>query len=183
MEVAGVVLAIFPLVIQAFAFYDDASKLKGSKMLLRRLVRDLEMERVKFQNTCEYILEDIVPAQVVRTLISGEGWEDVILQDALLRCFRPAVVTVFIEALYDLLTTPQGLNDDLGFGINHLRDPRSHKRILGNLRLVLNDAKYILLLWNESARSMQTCNNWQLNDHVPLKLHSVVNRPVRPQYL
>jgi hypothetical protein len=109
--------SIFPLILQGLSFYVD---LKDSRTNLRRLVRDLEMERVKFQNTCEYILEDVVPAQVGQKIASGEGIENATLQDALLRCFRPSVATVFNEAVFDLCTTLRGLSEDLGLENNHL---------------------------------------------------------------
>jgi len=112
--------SIFPLLLQGLSFYTNAIALKDSRKNLRCLVRDLKMEQAKFKNTCEYILEDVVPAQVGQKIASGEGIDNATLQDALLRCFRPSIASVFNEAMYDLCTTLRGLSKDLGLENNHL---------------------------------------------------------------
>jgi len=128
-ELFTITFELFSLISRGVSLYGDAINPLDTRATLRGLSRELEMERAKFENTCEYILEEVVPSQVVKTLVGGEGWNEPTLQDALKRCFCPAVAKAFMEAVDTLHLTLRGLSKDLGLEDNHqvciLTDPQT----------------------------------------------------------
>ena len=82
-ETAGLVLGSLPLVISALEHYAEGIstiiKWWHFKKEILCLVRSLEAEQARFLNTCELLLEGLVPAQDLEKLIQnagGEQWKD-----------------------------------------------------------------------------------------------------------
>jgi len=121
-ETAGLALAIFPLVVRGLAFYlDAAQKVKEIykyEGVLKRLVRELEMERSKFENTCAVLLEGMVSAEQLATLVSGEGWKDPNLQNGLERCLGLNAAKSFTEAVAALNSLLDSLRKGIGLDEN-----------------------------------------------------------------
>ncbi len=86
-ETAGLVLAVFPLVVEGLKTY-----LKGVESIkrwwkyvsvLKHLIRLLRMEEAKFSNTCTELLHDLVGAPQLALLLEKPGgwrWRDADLQ-------------------------------------------------------------------------------------------------------
>lgn len=62
-EVVGLVLAIFPLVIQGLKFYAEEKGLVKDflryRHVLKRLIQDISREQTSFHNSCQRFMEDI----------------------------------------------------------------------------------------------------------------------------
>lgn len=62
-EIAGLALAIFPIIIEGIKFYanekDAVSDILNYQRLLIRIARDLDREQTIFRNSCQRFLEDI----------------------------------------------------------------------------------------------------------------------------
>lgn len=107
-ETAGLVLAIFPLAIEGLKFY-----LKGLESIkrwwryaaaVRQLLRALTMEKVKFEESCEDVLCDLVTSQDLERLLEAPGgaeWQHVDLQSAL-RTRLGRTFDVFMTAVADM---------------------------------------------------------------------------------
>lgn len=62
-EVAGIILGVVPLAIQAAKGYMTIlSSMKDAKRNLKALIHDLETEQVRLEMTCEVLLDGIVTA-------------------------------------------------------------------------------------------------------------------------
>jgi len=79
-EVAGLALAVFPLLVKGIVAYVDANRvLQGVlewRLGMKCLLRELEMENVLFQNTCTHVLNGICQPEQAMQLLRGEGWDD-----------------------------------------------------------------------------------------------------------
>lgn len=121
-ETAGLALAIFPLVVRGLAFYlDAAQKVKDIykyEGVLKRLVRELEMEKSKFENTCAVLLEGMVSAEQLATLVSGKGWEDSNLQNGLDQCLGQNAAKSLTEAVAALNSLLESLRKGIGLDEN-----------------------------------------------------------------
>jgi hypothetical protein len=98
------------------SFCDCASKikyLKDYKRVLRRLVRDVFIEKQKFENACEILLEGIVSTSNMEILISGMGWDNPDFQGRLQARLRPKAVGIFVETVDALNSSLQDLSDQL----------------------------------------------------------------------
>jgi hypothetical protein len=122
-EAAGLALAIFPLVVKGYlegaSMFEDARK---HRRVLKRLVRRLDMENVKFENTCTDILDGMVPANELVRFLKGEGWKDDWFQVRLRRKFRPKEVDAFTNAVEDLVEYIQEVGQDLGLDADYKVD-------------------------------------------------------------
>lgn len=62
-EIAGLALAVFPIVIEGLEFYLKAFSITKRywryASVLKSLLRELGMEKIKFENSCEELLFDI----------------------------------------------------------------------------------------------------------------------------
>lgn len=116
-ETAGLVLGSLPLVISALEHYAEGIstiiKWWHFKKEILCLVRSLEAEQARFLNTCELVLEGLVPAPDLERLIQnagGEEWKDneldAKLRRRLHRSYKPYVhsVTDMKVALEELKT-------------------------------------------------------------------------------
>jgi hypothetical protein len=106
-EVAGLVMAAFPIVVSALQFYLDG--LESIKhwwryaKLLKHFIRILDMERTKFENVCEELLYDAFGGIELSRLLEDPGgprWRQPSLleklRDGLGRSFQP-----YLEASMD----------------------------------------------------------------------------------
>jgi len=113
MEIAGIALAIFPLVVKGLYSLLDASRtvknLRDYHWVLGRLVRQFNMEKSKFGNTCGEILGELV----TRELLIGKGWDDPNFQKILEARFRPHTAKLFIDLICFLRSNLQELIDKL----------------------------------------------------------------------
>lgn len=79
MEVAGLVLGVFPLAISAFKTYRTIlSSMKNVSSDLTDIIRDLENEQLILQNTCELLLSGIAADSAFELLSAdpfGPGWK------------------------------------------------------------------------------------------------------------
>lgn len=82
-EVAGVVLGTIPLVISALEHYKQGistiRKWRNYDRELRSLIRNLETERVRFQDVCEKLLVGLVPPRQIETMVEhpfGPAWHE-----------------------------------------------------------------------------------------------------------
>ncbi|KAF8534716.1 hypothetical protein BDD12DRAFT_895321 [Trichophaea hybrida] len=127
MEVAGLALAIFPLVVKGLGVYLDATQkikdVKDYKKVLRPLVRQLEMEKCKFVNTCEILLEGMVLAEEVDTS------------------------KAFVDAVGALTSHLQELGNEIGLveGKQPL-DKASQKRQWKKIKPILQQQSYVTVL-------------------------------------
>jgi hypothetical protein len=72
-EIAGVVLGSIPLLVSALEHYGEGlstiQRWRKYQRELQSLIRNLETERVKFQNVCEKLLVGLVPASDIEAMI------------------------------------------------------------------------------------------------------------------
>ncbi|KAF8545339.1 hypothetical protein BDD12DRAFT_2809 [Trichophaea hybrida] len=119
-EAAGLALAIFPLVVKGYqdgaGMFADARK---HQRVLKRLVRRLKMECVKFENTITDLLDGIVPANKLERLLKGEGWKENRFQQRLREKFKPKEVDIFTDAVEDLMEYIQQVGQGLGLDTNY----------------------------------------------------------------
>lgn len=80
MEVAGLVLSVFPIAVKAIQqFRDISSSRKDATRRLRSLERALEIELDIFKVTCELLLKDIVPSDQLKRMLDdpfGDDWKN-----------------------------------------------------------------------------------------------------------
>ena len=97
-ETAGLVLAIFPLVIEGMKVYASGARtikdMKRHEMILAQYGRALSVELVKFENTCENLLADMVSMEdsTLQELMNNPGgpeWQNPNLEAAMLSRLRP----------------------------------------------------------------------------------------------
>jgi len=117
-EAAGLALAVFPVLIKGMSDYrkglrtiGDWQKYRGQ---LSRLVRQLEMEQVKFENTCVSLLEGVVTAEKATALMAGTGWDDPEFQEILNQHLQPRLANAFADAVVALNSYLQLLSKDIG---------------------------------------------------------------------
>ncbi|KAF8244015.1 hypothetical protein K440DRAFT_636555 [Wilcoxina mikolae CBS 423.85] len=119
-ETAGLVLAAFPILIQFLDFYNGgvqkATELRNYRRVLKRLVRELKMEKCKFGNTCENLLDGMpsVSAEEAKSLIEGKGWEDAEFQAKLEKHLGPRSAGAFTEAVEAMNLSLEGLSEKIG---------------------------------------------------------------------
>ena len=78
-EVAGIVLGVMPLAIEAAKGYMRIlSSVKDAQRNLRALIHDLETEQIRLETTCEVLLDGIVPPSAMDRMIRtplGPEWK------------------------------------------------------------------------------------------------------------
>jgi len=152
-ETAGLALAAFPILVQGLDFYNSGirrtTELKNYRRVLKRLVRELKMERCKFGNTCENLLDGMpsISAEETKMLIEGRGWGDAKFQDKLEKHLGPRSAAAFIEAVEVMNASLQGLSKEIGLhGQEMVLVPRS----LCHSRLPMHNYANIFSLYSTS---------------------------------
>lgn len=121
-ETAGLALAVFPLVVSGLQSYADGARtikdMWRPEMALKSLIRDIGMEKCKFENTCTFLLEGMVTDLHLTRLMECPGgplWSEHDLQEKLEnRLRRATVVLCYMDAMQELTSTLQVLQDNLG---------------------------------------------------------------------
>ncbi|KAF8247101.1 hypothetical protein K440DRAFT_644130 [Wilcoxina mikolae CBS 423.85] len=117
-EVAGLALAIFPILVQGLGFYVDGAQkikdLRDHKHILNRLVVDLTVERVCFEEQVCALLEGVVSAETLAELMSGVGWEKPEFQHQLSKSLGEETAMTFKKLVGALFLSLKELNDNLG---------------------------------------------------------------------
>lgn len=120
-ETAGLALAVFPIVVSGLQFYADGARtikaMWRPEMALKSLIRDIGMEKCKFENTCTFLLEGMVSDSHLILLMDYPGgplWRDNDLQEKLKSRLRPATAQYYMEAMEALTSTLQSLQVKLG---------------------------------------------------------------------
>lgn len=82
-ETVGLVLGALPLLISALEHYGDGvrtiQKWRKYERELHSVVRNLKTERVKLQNVCEKLLDGLVPASRIDSMVEdplGKLWQE-----------------------------------------------------------------------------------------------------------
>ena len=86
-EIAGLTLALLPLLISAAENYDKCaapfSRLKHFPKEARRFLQELDIQKVIFHNQCRILLENVVDQDVAATMIQTaehNSWRDIELE-------------------------------------------------------------------------------------------------------
>ncbi|KAF8243707.1 hypothetical protein K440DRAFT_663936 [Wilcoxina mikolae CBS 423.85] len=154
-EAAGLALAIFPILVQSIGFYLEGSRTIKDwwnyKGVLSRLVRQLEMEQVKFENTCGIFLEGLVTAEQATILVGGTGWDDIDFQEVLRQRLQSNVAKAFVDAVVALHLQLRKLSIDIGAMDNCMLPPvsldrKTQKKLWKSLKLVLQKSDHESLL-------------------------------------
>ncbi|KAF8250454.1 hypothetical protein K440DRAFT_640029 [Wilcoxina mikolae CBS 423.85] len=131
-EVAGIVLVVFPLVVNGLsAFLDGTQKVKDLwqwEISLRKIIRDLGCEKAIFENTCEFLLEGLVSAEEVTPLIKGVGWDDLVLQYKMKERMGPNTADAIIAAVQELNRCLLLLESQLRFSSDEKTDRKLNRR-------------------------------------------------------
>ncbi|KAI0100519.1 hypothetical protein GGR51DRAFT_532330 [Nemania sp. FL0031] len=137
LEIAGLVVGIFPVAINAVQNYREALRplsLENLKRDLDYMERDLKTEQLRLQNTCETLLHGIAPSFKVDSLITDPfGSEWTVYADKLRRRLYTAY-DVFEEHTKDMSTEMQKLSLQLGIEEGSQIDSRDRKSILQALK-------------------------------------------------
>jgi hypothetical protein len=159
-EVAGLALAIFPIVLKGLRFYlEDTQEIKEARAYtgkLKRLHRKLKMENMKFENTCELLLEGMVSAEEMKRMVSGSGWEDPGFQEVLKQRLRPQDIQTIVDVMGDLKAYLQELVDAIGIDSMKL-DENNKVRISSDTRPHTSEA-FVNPFYNVSSLPGLTCN-------------------------
>jgi len=118
-EVAGIVLAVYPIVLQGLGYYRDVAQyvkdVRNYQGVLKRLVRQLEMEKSKFENICSSLLEGLVTAEDIDEFLGdAKRWEDDKFQHELLKYLRPNAAKSFTDGVAELQLSLKNLEKDIG---------------------------------------------------------------------
>ncbi|TGZ82117.1 hypothetical protein EX30DRAFT_215677 [Ascodesmis nigricans] len=105
LELAGVVLGVFPLVVSGMRFYyegcEKIKEMRHYREVLKEFIRECDMESAKFINTCENLFEDIAPEHVSE-LTSPSGapaiWKSESIQSRLRARLKGNCVQQFADA-------------------------------------------------------------------------------------
>jgi len=117
-EVTGIALGVFPIVVKGLSTYLDGSRkvvdLWQWESSLKSIVRELETESAIFENTSENILGGFLSADEVSSQMHGEGWDDITFQYKLKERLGPKTAHAFVEGVHELKNCLLQLNCQLG---------------------------------------------------------------------
>jgi hypothetical protein len=112
-EAAGLALATFSILLQFVEGYHTIKDAKNYKLTLKRLDRELGMEKCIFANTCRNFLKDIVSAEDVEAFVSGVGWGNLDFQEKLKQHLGLENAKAFTEGVEALHESLQRLNQEV----------------------------------------------------------------------
>ncbi|KAK3401310.1 hypothetical protein B0T20DRAFT_503904 [Sordaria brevicollis] len=117
-EVAGLVLGVLPVVIQALNGYRSIlSSIRNVESDIQALILGLETERVRLRTSCELLLEGIVPAKEIDDLLEdpfSEKWKALGVTNKLKIRLWDAVTT-YERTIGDMKTVEAELKRSVGF--------------------------------------------------------------------
>lgn len=77
MEIVSLVLAVVPVCLQGVYAMDDGSRrFRNYRRSVEDVARQLEVEKLKLENTFEQLLGNIVSSTELARLLTGEGWDE-----------------------------------------------------------------------------------------------------------
>lgn len=121
MEAAGIALAVFPLVVKGLAVYLDGVKtckdIVRWRTGMKCLIRELNTESVIFRNTCNVVLEGVLPLADVSRLMNGGNWDDHYVR-ALEESLGEHNTQAFVGEVKELCSVLQELKIELGLEEN-----------------------------------------------------------------
>jgi hypothetical protein len=131
-EATGLALAVFPLVVKGISVYVDGTRtikdLWHWKLGLKCLVRELTMENVLFQNSCQNVLKGMCQDTDAVLLLRGEGWDDD-FKAHLRECWGEQNSKVFTEGVERMGAILKEVEKDLGLG-NNMTVPVRYNHLL-----------------------------------------------------
>jgi hypothetical protein len=113
-EVAGVALAVFPLVIKGISAYVQCREVWWWRVAMKGVLRELQMENVLFQNTCTNILHGTCQPELAVDLLHGDGWDAEFIQH-LQSCWGKTNAKVFVDAMTHMGAILTDVEEKLGF--------------------------------------------------------------------
>jgi len=120
MEIAGVILAVIPIVqLTVDQFRERFQTLVKHQQKLRSISRKLALEHAQFQSTCEKLLLPIADEERVAELVSNpraSKWKDAELESDLIERLGAKNYDLYINTLKDLAQCIMSLKEELGFG-------------------------------------------------------------------
>lgn len=123
-EVVGFVMAVLPLVVEGLRLYvngiETIKKWWRYAKVLQHLIRKLEIEKAKFENTCTELLYNLVGEREFELLLKNPGgdcWRQKSLQASLQRRLGPSF-KVFLQAVMDMSETVEEFAEKLDLGDN-----------------------------------------------------------------
>lgn len=123
-ETASLALAIFPLVIEGLKSYSNGARtikdMWRSQVTLKSLIRELRMEKCKFENTLTSLLEGVASDQPNLLFLMNDPeckfWCTKDFQETLKSRLRPDMVEVYIEAMEELYSALESLTNKFALG-------------------------------------------------------------------
>ncbi|KAA8901720.1 hypothetical protein FN846DRAFT_908903 [Sphaerosporella brunnea] len=172
-EAAGLALAIFPVIVQGVSFYVDGTRkirdVMDHRRKAKKLLRRLEMEKVKFENTCEFFLD--ITTEEMASLVDGVDWEKTIHER-----LPDKEARVFLDAESELAEHLKELRDGLGLNEEYIRLSQEERSQWAKFKLVLQETSYLAIL--EEIREI----NEDLGRLTQLQTRRPLQRPVRQSH-
>ncbi|KAF8247167.1 hypothetical protein K440DRAFT_661567 [Wilcoxina mikolae CBS 423.85] len=143
-EVAGLVLGGFPVLVQCVQSCLDAWDMSSSNSVLRRLDRDLRLEKCAVINTCKNLLISCIhpTADELKKLLDGVGWDDPELQEKLEKHLGQEYTDIFTASVTDLYVSLEKLMEAVGL------DKQQKQPVLTRVKMALGKAQYLQELKN-----------------------------------
>jgi hypothetical protein len=120
LEAAGLVLAILPLLISGLDYYREGlipiRDWLRYRSEIKSLIRNLNVEQVRFRIICEKLLSGIVPEEELADLLEcpgGPAWHDEHVEKKLKERLRESF-TVYLATVADMEDLLQALRIKLG---------------------------------------------------------------------
>lgn len=122
-EVAGLLLGAFPLLISALEHYRQGAEVLEDWWHIRKEYKkcknEIKVQELAFEDNLERLLLPlIVDDDEIAALIAKPGdmkWKDTKLEDKLKRRL-PKSYDLFLDTIYDIKSTMDDLKEELGFG-------------------------------------------------------------------
>lgn len=127
-EVAGLILGAFPLMITALEHYrDTAEVLEGWWKIKReylKCMRNLKYHKLAFEENLEELLLPLIADEDKLQLLleepGGQAWKEQELED-MLKERMPKTYSSYLDTVEEMLETVQALEDALGMNKVHFR--------------------------------------------------------------
>ena len=123
-EAAGFVLAALPLVIEGLKSYGKGVRTIGRWLryaaYIESLTNRLDDEKTKFENNCELLLQDLVPAadlEILLALPNGPDWKDAGLQELLRQTLGRSFIS-YMRAVEEMIGAMELFKAKLEIDVN-----------------------------------------------------------------
>ena len=120
-EIAGLLLGAFPLLISALEHYRQSAEVLEDwwqiKKEYKKCKNEIKVQELAFENSLErFLLPLVVHDDEIAALIAEPGgikWKDPALEETL-KGRLPKSYELFLDTIYDIKATVDGLKDELG---------------------------------------------------------------------